>query len=88
MGGVVASVRSSRVFNSPRLARGLRLALRLFTDGVTLAIAAYALITLNKFFYFNESGYDEGFFVWGGWSIRHGLTPYRDFTELKPPMLF
>jgi hypothetical protein len=33
-------------------------------------------------------GYDEQFFMWGGWSILKGLAPYRDFLEFKPPMTF
>jgi len=33
-------------------------------------------------------GYDEQFFMWGGWSILKGLAPYRDFIEFKPPMTF
>ncbi len=56
---------------------------------VSLVIPAY-------FFYLSDHAYfalhrmenDEGYFVWGGWSIRQGLTPYRDFIEFKPPILF
>ena len=33
-------------------------------------------------------GYDEQFFMWGGWSVLKGLAPYRDFLEFKPPMTF
>jgi hypothetical protein len=33
-------------------------------------------------------GYDEQFFMWGGWSILKGLAPYKDFLEFKPPMTF
>jgi hypothetical protein len=33
-------------------------------------------------------GYDEQFFMWGGWSILKGLAPYKDFIEFKPPMTF
>lgn len=33
-------------------------------------------------------GYDEQFFVWGGWNILRGQRPYVDFFEFKPPMVF
>ena len=36
----------------------------------------------------NPLGYDEQFFMWGGWSVLKGLAPYRDFIEFKPPMTF
>ncbi len=45
-------------------------------------------LTLNKRYFFAPIGYDEDFFTWGGWSIRKGLAPYRDFIEFKPPLLF
>ena len=33
-------------------------------------------------------GYDENFFLWGGWCITKGLRPYADFIEFKPPFTF
>jgi hypothetical protein len=36
----------------------------------------------------NPLGYDEQFFMWGGWCVLKGLAPYRDFIEFKPPMTF
>ena len=45
-------------------------------------------LILNKRFYYSYIAYDEGFFVWGGWSITKGLAPYRDFIEFKPPLVF
>jgi hypothetical protein len=33
-------------------------------------------------------GDDEGYFVWCGWSLAKGLTPYLDFMEFKPPFVF
>jgi hypothetical protein len=68
----------------PQLRRGLSVAATL----ATLAFTAYVFLTLNKRFYYNQIAYDEGFFVWGGWSITKGLAPYRDFIEFKPPMTF
>jgi hypothetical protein len=32
--------------------------------------------------------FDESYFLWTGWSVNHGLTPYRDFVEYKPPVIF
>jgi hypothetical protein len=64
----------------------------------TLFLAGHGLalwITASVFLVFNEPfqthngvGYDEGFFVWGGWSILKGLAPYKDFLEFKPPVVF
>jgi hypothetical protein len=56
---------------------------------LTLGITTYVFLVLNKrFYYATQAQYDEQFFVWGGWSIRKGLVPYRDFLEFKPPMVF
>lgn len=33
-------------------------------------------------------GFDESYFLWTGWSLSHGLVPYRDFLEYKPLMIF
>ena len=37
---------------------------------------------------FGKYGFDEQWFLWGGWSILKGLAPYRDFHDYKPPVLF
>jgi hypothetical protein len=68
----------------PRLARALSIA----GDLLALAVTAIVFLKLNKRFYYAPIGYDEEFFVWGGWSITKGLAPYRDFIEFKPPMVF
>ena len=61
-----------------------------------LALSFLALAVPVYFFWLSDHAYfalhrvenDEGYFVWGGWSIRQGLAPYRDFIEFKPPVLF
>ena len=68
----------------PRLRRWLGVA----ATAATLAITAYVFLILNKRYYYDAIGYDEDFFVWGGWSITKGLAPYRDFIEFKPPLVF
>ena len=68
----------------PRLRRWLGVA----ATAATLAITAYVFLMLNKRYYYDAIGYDEDFFVWGGWSITKGLAPYRDFIEFKPPLVF
>jgi hypothetical protein len=68
----------------PGLLRGIGIAL----DVLALAATATVFLVMNKRFYYNGIGYDEEFFVWGGWSITKGLAPYRDFIEFKPPMVF
>ena len=68
----------------PRVAAGVRIAGTL----LALAVTTAAFLLLNKKLTNNGLGYDEEFFVWGGWCIRKGLVPYRDFIEFKPPMVF
>jgi hypothetical protein len=53
-----------------------------------IAVVAWTFRRLNDEFLHNPLGFDESFFVWGGWCIRKGLVPYRDFIEFKPPLLF
>jgi|HubBroStandDraft_1064217.scaffolds.fasta_scaffold02206_6 hypothetical protein len=53
-----------------------------------IAVTAYVFLIFNKRFYASGIGYDEEFFAWGGWCIRKGLAPYRDFIEFKPPLVF
>ena len=55
---------------------------------LALGITTYVFLTLNRRYYNNAIGFDEAHFVWGGWSIKRGLAPYRDFLEFKPPMVF
>lgn len=54
---------------------------------VLIAIAViFALLTrpLHR----TDLGYDENWFVWGGWAITAGQAPYVDFTDYKPPLVF
>jgi hypothetical protein len=55
---------------------------------LALAITTYVFLALNRRYYYSGIGFDEAHFVWGGWSIKKGLAPYRDFLEFKPPMVF
>lgn len=32
--------------------------------------------------------YDQGTFAYGGWAVLHGLRPYIDFWDIKPPNIF
>ncbi len=32
--------------------------------------------------------YDQGTFAYGGWGVLHGLRPYLDFWDIKPPNIF
>ncbi len=61
---------------------------RYLKDALTLLPSAGAILVLSKRFMGPPLGYDEQFFVWGGWSILKGLVPYKDFLEHKPPMVF
>jgi hypothetical protein len=66
----------------------VRWALNVLGHVVALGATAALFLVMNRQYFYNSIGYDEGFFVWGGWSITKGLVPYRDFIEFKPPMVF
>ncbi len=34
------------------------------------------------------AGRDSGVFLYSGWRILHGATPYKDFWDQKPPVIF
>jgi hypothetical protein len=68
--------------------QGVRRAASLAIDISLLGLTAAIFLVLNKRFYSSGIGYDEEFFAWGGWCIRKGLAPYRDFIEFKPPLVF
>jgi hypothetical protein len=57
-------------------------------NAATLGVGGGSFLVLSKRFVGAQLGYDEQFFVWGGWSILKGLVPYKDFLEHKPPMAF
>jgi hypothetical protein len=82
------SVRPGDAFRSARPLEWPKVAVRLGLDGFTLAITAAVFVVYNSEFLHNAMEYDEGFFVWCGWSLLKGLVPYRDFIEFKPPVLF
>jgi hypothetical protein len=54
----------------------------------TFPIPVYLFLLFNDGMRHDPRLGDEGFFVWGGWSLTKGLVPYRDFMEFKPPFLF
>jgi hypothetical protein len=58
------------------------------TDLVFLIVLAGAFWLLVRPLHRTPFGYDENWFVWGGWGITAGQTPYVDFTDFKPPMGF
>jgi hypothetical protein len=55
---------------------------------VLVAIPMHLFWVLNERIMHGSLGYDEQFFVWGGWNITRGLRPYVDFFEFKPPLVF
>jgi hypothetical protein len=79
------AVRRSALLGSAGI---VRRCLHLAGHALALAISAYVFWKFNGQFLHNAFGYDEQFFVWGGWSITKGLVPYRDFLEFKPPLVF
>ena len=53
-----------------------------------LGLPSWVFWCLTRGMLGNPLGYDEQFFMWGGWCMLKGLAPYRDFIEFKPPMTF
>jgi hypothetical protein len=54
----------------------------------SLAIPIYLFLLFNDGLRYSRGWGDEGYFLWGGWSITKGLVLYRDFMEFKPPFVF
>jgi hypothetical protein len=52
-----------------------------------LALAAVYRIAVRQLVT-GPIGFDESYFLWTGWSVNHGLVPYRDFVEYKPVVVF
>jgi hypothetical protein len=59
-----------------------------FATLVTLAFPIYVFLLFNDGMEHRADFGDEGFFAWCGWALTKGLTPYRDFLEFKPPLVF
>ena len=55
---------------------------------LALAVPMFLFVVLNDRTMKGPLGYDEQFFVWGGWNITRGQRLYIDFFEFKPPMVF
>jgi hypothetical protein len=70
------------------LARYVRPVVKYASWVLVVYVMSWVFLQLNRRFFFNGIGYDEGFFVWGGWSINKGLAPYKEFLEFKPPFVF
>ena len=57
-------------------------------DTLVLIAIAGAFTVLARPLHRTPFGYDENWFVWGGWAITAGQRPYVDFTDFKPPVGF
>lgn len=55
--------------------------------GVLLLTLAAAAIVLSPTIFW-PFDYDQGTFAYGGWAVLHGLRPYLDFWDIKPPNIF
>ncbi|MFI5201271.1 MAG: ArnT family glycosyltransferase [Candidatus Kapaibacterium sp.] len=55
--------------------------------GILLLILAVAAIVLYPTIFW-PFDYDQGTFAYGGWAVLHGLRPYIDFWDIKPPNIF
>lgn len=54
---------------------------------ILLLTLAFAAIVLFPTIYW-PFDYDQGTFAYGGWAVLHGLRPYIDFWDIKPPNIF
>ena len=57
-------------------------------DFVTILIIVSVMIIYSKKYLFSGISFDEQAFLWQGWNIIKGEIPYRDFSEIKPPVIF
>ena len=53
--------------------------------GSVIVFASALLLFPTIFWPFD---YDQGTFAYGGWAVLHGLRPYIDFWDIKPPNIF
>ena len=61
---------------------------RIASGFVAVWILARTMLVIGRRLTFGNYSFDEGWFVWGGWSTLKGLAPYRDFHDFKPPAFF
>jgi hypothetical protein len=61
---------------------------RRLLDIVVLVAMASIFRLLARPLHRTGFGYDEQWFVWGGWAITRGQAPYLDFIDVKPPVGF
>ncbi|HEX5315458.1 MAG TPA: hypothetical protein VFX22_02310, partial [Candidatus Kapabacteria bacterium] len=54
---------------------------------ILLLTLVFAAIALFPTIYW-PFDYDQGTFAYGGWAVLHGLRPYIDFWDIKPPNIF
>lgn len=59
----------------------------LFTWSILLLTLAVAGVFLYPTIYW-PFDYDQGTFAYGGWAVLHGLRPYINFWDIKPPNIF
>jgi uncharacterized membrane protein YkgB len=57
-------------------------------DAATIAFVMMFHRVIGAKFRYAQLGFDEHYFIWEGFSLDKGLVPYRDFQELKPPIIF
>ena len=82
---VLNGLRERPLWSRPEVRAGIVPAL---ATVLTFALPAYVFLVLNDGMRHRGGWGDEGYFLWGGWSIGKGLAPYRDFMEFKPPFTF
>jgi hypothetical protein len=79
---------ASRIVAHLQARREVVIGLRIAATVLALATTTAGFLLLNKQLFHTGLGYDEEFFIAGGWAVRKGLALYRDFLEFKPPMVF
>jgi hypothetical protein len=67
------------------LARARSLALWL--DMAAIVLVVRITLVVARPLTYSGLGYDEKFYVYGGYSVLHGQVPYRDFQNLKGPLV-
>ena len=63
------------------------LSARLVLDVATMAVFFRIASVLARRVGYSPLSYDERFYIYGGYSILHGEVPFKDFQNLKGPLL-
>ena len=77
----------TQVLDATRIVFARVLSVGWWLDVAAVAAVARIVTVLARPLTYSSLGYDEKFYVYGGYSFLHGQVPYRDFQNLKGPLV-